>query len=290
MAARSSERLARRLVVASLSASVLLAVALGAAYFAYDSELALAQAADSFADLLTGGALFWALHVSLQPPDENHPFGHQGAQPVAALVVATLVGVVAVEVVVNAVQTLIGGSRVLLAWPLAAALGAKVAFKSGLLALARPREREGSVLRAFRVDARNDVLLGLTSIAGFFAAKYVGLKALDAWLAIPVGLWIFVSGSLLGLENMRYLMGTAPPKERQRDLASIAGTVEGVSRVESLKARFHGNDIHVWIEIHVDAELPIAAAHDVGEAVEQRVMEEPDVCDVMVHVDADRRA
>lgn len=290
MTARSSDRLAGRLVGTSLAASVLLATVLTAAYVAYASKLALAQAADSLSDVLTGGALLWALRVSLQPPDEDHPFGHQGAQPVAALVVAVLVGVLAVEVVVEAAQTLLAGSRVLLAWPLAVALGAKVVVKLVLLLLARPRGREGSVLRAFRVDARNDVLLGVTSIAGFFAARYLELKALDAWLAIPIGIWIFVSGMMLGLENMRYLMGSAPPKDRQNELASIAGTVTGVSRVESLKARFHGSDIHVWIEIRVDAGLPIAEAHDVGEAVEHRILQEPDVCDVVVHVDADRRA
>jgi len=281
--------MAPRILFASLVVSMLLSAFLWTAYLGYQSNLALAQAVDSLSDLLTGGALLWALHVSQLPPDDDHPFGHHSAEPIAALVVAVLVGVMAVEVGLEAVDTLRTHSHAELPGLLAVVLGAKVVAKGLLLLFAGPRAGEGSVLQAFRVDARNDVLIGVVSLVGLAVARYGARPSLDAWLAIPLAMWIFYSGIHLGIENLRLLMGVAPPIERRETLAAIAAKVALVRHVAALKARHHGNHLHVWIEIHVDPELSVGSAHDVGEAVEQRLLQEPDVASVTAHVDADLR-
>ena len=46
------------------------------------------------------------------------------------------------------------------------------------------------------MDARNDVLVGLLALVGYFVARY-GWPSLDAWLALPIALWIGTSGVLL---------------------------------------------------------------------------------------------
>ena len=265
--------------------SVLLFVVLGAAYMASSSKLALAQAADSLSDVLTAGALWWALRTSVEPPDEDHPFGHYSAEPVAALIVAVLAGVLAVAVVREAIDDLIHRDPVTLSWWLAVAIAAKVVAKAAIVRLSANRSRRSSVVDALRVDARNDVLLGLASLGGFIAARF-GSTAVDAWLAIPVAGWIGVSAVQLGLENTRLLMGAAPPRQRIDQLSGVAASVTGVERIEAIRARHHGNRIHVWVEVRVRAELTIGAAHDIGERVEARLLEESDVCDAVVHVDA----
>lgn len=281
------DRSAQGIVLVSITLSVLLAVGLGAAFLEYQSELALAMAADSVSDVLTASAMLWALRVSRRPRDSGHPFGHQGAQPVAALVVAVLAGILALEVFHDALQSLLTGERATFGWPLLLAVGAKVLAK-GVVALValRPRARPSSVLRAVGVDARNDLLVGLVALAGLLGAEFGGVPSLDAWLALPVALWIGASGVLLGWENIQLLMGAAAPEERVAELARLAAKVPGVVRVADTKARYHGNDIHVWIEIRVDPSLTVAEGHDLGEAVERRLEAEDDVCEVVAHVDA----
>ncbi len=278
----------QRLIGASAAVSALLVVVLGGAYLAFNSELALAQAADSVADVLTAGALLWAVRLSQEPADENHPFGHQGAQPLAALVVAVLAGVLAAQVLREAVTALTTDHQPTVTWPLLSALGAKVALKTALASIAWSllRRRPSAALHAFLVDARNDVLIGATSVMGLLCSVWFGMPSLDAWLAVPVSLWIGWSGITLGLENANLLMGVMPEASRVDALRAIASASDGVVRVHSLKARHHGNEIHLWLEIRVDPELTVRAAHDVGEAVEQRLLLERDVCHVDVHVDA----
>lgn len=280
--------MASRLLLASSLVSLALLVALGLAWLATGSTLALAQAADSVSDALTGLGLLWALQVSRRPPDADHHYGHHGAQPIAALVVAMLVGMLALEVLLEAIAVLRSGAVPALGWPVAAALGTKVAIKLVFVRLASSKAllRSNATLRAFRVDAGSDVVVGSVSLLGLAGATYGGLPSLDAWLALPVAVWIGVSGLRLARENIDLLMGTAPPQAWQAELKAAVAGMPGVRGVTNVRARSFGDGTHVWVEIRVDPELSVGRAHDLGEAVEQRLLEREEVCDAVVHVDA----
>lgn len=277
-----------RLTAASIGLGVLLSAMLIGAYVVYTSQLALAQAADSFTDTFTALALLYSLRVSAAPADENHPGGHHRAEPIAALLAAVLAGVLAVEVFRNAVTALHAGDRAQLEIPLAVAFTIKIAAKSVLSRLAGRHHRiTGSpALRALQVDARNDVLVGVLALAGFFGA-YWGWPTLDIWLAMPIAVWIAASGLALGAENIRLLMGEAPPMERQRELLTLALGVDGVLSGHDFAARYDGVQLQVTMHVVVDEGLSLRAAHDVAEAVEARLRDQQDVLSAMVHVDVE---
>ena len=168
------------------------------------------------------------------------------------------------------------------------ALGSKVLIKSGVVLLSRSSQRRqrSPALGALLVDARNDAIVGTTSIVGLLLSTWLEVPSLDAWLAIPVAVYIGWSAVDLGLENANLLMGVSPDDGRCDELAALAGEIEG-ARVESIQARHHGQDLDVWLEVRVDPNASVREAHDIGEAVERRLREEPDVCRAVVHVDAD---
>lgn len=277
-----------RLLLASSLVSVALLVGLGLAFLATGSKLALAQAADSLADALTGLGLLWALRLSLQPPDEEHPYGHHGAQPIASLVVAMVVGALALEVLLDSVGALRTGQAAVLGGSVALGLSLKVAIKAVFVRLASsPRLlRDNAALRAFRLDARSDVIVGLTSLAGFVGARYGGWPMLDAWLALPVAVWIGVSGVMLAKESIELLMGTAPPRAWQEGLMKELLDRPQVRAVTEMKARSFGDRTQVWVEIRVDPHLTIGEGHDIGEEVEAYLLRREGISDAVVHVDA----
>ncbi len=280
--------MAARLLLASSLVSLVLLVGLGLVWLATGSNLALAQAADSTSDAMAGLGLLWALRISRKPPDANHHYGHQGAQPIAALVVAMLVGALALEVLLHAIAALRSGTVPALGGSVAAALGTKVAIKLVFVRLASNPALLGSnaALRAFRVDAISDVVVGTASILGWVGARYGGMPTLDAWLALPVAVWIGLSGFRLARENIDLLMGTAPPRAWQAARMAEVAAMPGVREVAELRARSFGEGTHVWVEIRVDPHLTVGAGHDLGEEVERRLLEHAEVCDAVVHVDA----
>lgn len=282
----STSRAQGILSLSSLFFSALLVFALFTVYLRFDSQLALAQAADSLMDVFTATVLAFAIRVASQPKDENHPFGHSRAEPVAALITAVIAGVLAIEVGRSAIVALAQGREPMLEWPLAALFAGKLAFKSviGLVGWRMLKKGAGPGIEALTIDARNDVLINSLALIGFFAARY-GYPQLDAWLALPTVLWIGWSGWRLAADNIRLLMGEAPPHERQKELVALARTCPGVRDVPSLRAQHIGTKLHVHVEIALDETLTVRQAHDLGEAVRERLESEPDVGHATVHID-----
>ena len=280
--------MASRITGASVALSVVLAVPLFAAYRLLDSQLALAQAADSFTDAFTALALLYSLRIGAAPADREHPRGHGRAEPIAALVAAVLAGIVALEVAREAIAALTTSSQPQMHWALAMIFAVKVLAKAIIAVLSRREHRStrSPALRALEVDARNDVLMGMLSVVGFFAARD-GWSGWDAWLALPVAGWIAASGIMLAVENIRLLMGEAPDEERQAEIERIASTIDGVESIHALTARYDGVQLDVSLHIVVDEQLSLRAAHDIGETVEARLMQEQDILHAMVHVDVE---
>ncbi|MDD9935393.1 MAG: cation diffusion facilitator family transporter [Myxococcales bacterium] len=282
------QKAANRITWASVLISVGMAAPLFAAYRLLDSKIALAQAADSFTDSFTSLALLYSLRVGAAPADREHPRGHGRAEPIAALVAAVLAGVVAIEVIREAIDALTSASQPNMHIALAGLIGVKLVGKAVIAVLSgRQHARSRSpALRALQIDARNDVLVGLLSLVGFYAARY-GWHGWDAWLALPVAAWIAASGILLAMENIRLLMGEAPDQERQDSIAALARSVDGVESVHDLTARYDGTQLDVTLHVVVDEELSLRAAHDIAESVERRLMQERDILHAMVHVDVE---
>ena len=277
----------RLISILSLLGSAGLVAALFACYMVFNSQLALAQAGDSFLDVFSAAILTWTVTVAAQRPDKEHPFGHSRAEPIGGLVVAVIAGVLAIEVARSAIEALLTNQSMRVDWLLVVAFGSKTVFKTLIVLLsgAAYRRRKGPAMKALKVDARNDILVSLLAIGGFFAARS-GWTSLDSWLALPVALWIGWSGIELARDNIRYLMGEAPPEPRQSELQALAGGVPGVIGAHDLRAHFLGTELQVHIHILVAPNISVQQAHDIGEAVRMTLESEPDVGHCSVHIDA----
>jgi ferrous-iron efflux pump FieF len=282
----SSSSPVRRLAYVSAAGSFALAAALVTVFVVWGSRLALAQAADSISDLIGGAVLAWAVRAAARPADADHPLGHTRAEPLAALLVAVLASLLAFEVLRTSVVTLLGGTHAVLEWPIAGAFGAKVAFKGAVWATARRelgRGRENPALAALRVDARNDVLVSSVAIVGFAFARR-GYPSTDAWLAIPIAVYVGLSAIGLARESIGLVMGEAAPPETNEHLTRTAADVPGVVRVDELIATWAGSTLHVQVEIAVAGDTAVRDAHDVAEAVKARLSQQENVAVVVVHV------
>jgi ferrous-iron efflux pump FieF len=273
-----------RLTFLSIAGSVGFAALLILVYALYGSQLALAQAADSVSDMLGGAVLVWAVWQSGKPADPEHPFGHQRAEPIAALVVAVLAGVLAAEVLRASVMTLVSGARASLDVAVAGAFAAKILFKGAVaVAAGRLGKQTNPALGALAVDARNDVLVGLVALVGWGVSR-AGWPIVDPILAIGIALYVGASGLRLARENIAMLIGESASDARVRALADVVSATPGVHGIEQLVATFHGPTLHVHVDLAVDATLDLTAAHRIAHQVEHELLREADVERVTVHV------
>jgi cation diffusion facilitator family transporter len=233
-------------------------------------------------DFAAAFLLAWVVHLAQTPGDARHPMGHERAEPLGALAIAALAGVLALEVGSSAIGSLLGTNAVVFAWELLWLFVFKAVFKAIIFYLARGGK--GPALSALSVDARNDVIVCLVAIVGYFGAQ-AGYARLDALLAVPAAAWIAWSGVGLARENIDLLMGIAPPDERQRQLLQIAASVSGVVEAHDLVAHSTGTAYALQIHITVNENLTVRQGRDLGELVRSQLLAQPDVSHCSVHVD-----
>lgn len=277
---------APHVVSASFALNVAILAALIAGWIASGSQLLLAQAADSLTDLLAGAVLWTSAHLGTLPRDENHPFGHQRAEPIGALVIAVLTGVLAFEVARSATGALWRGAHPDLGLSVAAVLASKLAIKTGLLVwLTRlARRTPSAAIEATRIDTSNDVASSASSLLGWLLVQ-LGLSWADGALALPVALYVALNGFSLARTSIGQLMGEAPPKEVLDELLGLAQGVPGVLGVGRIRAQLLGPEILVQVEVVVDPGASATAGHDIGLDVQDALEAHPQVGEAFVHVD-----
>lgn len=246
------------------------------------SAALLSDALNAFLDVVTYTAAYISIRVQDLSPDENHPFGHRRAEPLAGLLFAVFASVLGATVLKDAASGIFTPQEVnrdVFSFGLVAA---SIAVKGAMAVWYRKgaKATQSPILRASFIDSRNDVLASTVAIVGF------GLGGLvDAAAAIVIGGWIIVSGVRVGIENIGFLMGKAPAPAVQQELLEVAGSVDGVLGVHDLRAHYIGDRIHVELHIEVDRRTTLARAHDIGVDVQRRLEALEIVQDAFIHID-----
>src|SRR5579883_1446192 len=73
------------------------------------SHALVADAVESFADIFSAIVVWRGLVVASEPADEEHPYGHGKAEPIAAAMVSTMLLLAAVGITVTAIQAMLSG-------------------------------------------------------------------------------------------------------------------------------------------------------------------------------------
>ncbi len=218
----------------------------------------------NFADALTALPLWVAFTLSRRAPDERYTYGYGRAEDIAGIAIVLTIAASAVLAGYEAIDRLIHPVDVhnLGLVALAAALGFagnEVAAQYRL----RTGHRIGSAaLVADGLHARTD---GLTSLAVLVGAGGValGFERADPIVGLFITLAIVVV--LRGAARTIYyrLMDAVSPElvEEARD---VVAHVPGVQRVDTLRLRWIGHQLHAEVEITVADNLSLDRAHGIA--------------------------
>ena len=175
----------------------------------------ISDAVNSLVDVAASIGISYSVEVGRKEPDEDHPFGHQRAEPLAALGVAIFTAILGFSVGRAAVERLIAGATQIRmpVWALSALLVSML----GNLLLARYLRRRGEALDspailANAVECENDIGTSFAALVGV-AGSALGWAPIDPLAGIVVGAWIVVGGYRFGRQNIDYLMGKSPTPE-----------------------------------------------------------------------------
>jgi cation diffusion facilitator family transporter len=277
----------RRVGVVILAANAILVLAKGGVYFQSGSLAVGSEAVNSLTDVTYSVVIVAGLYLTTQPPDFEHPHGHERIEPFVSLFVALGIFAVGTIVVWQSLTALISGDVETARGPAAVGVlagGAVVKYGLYRYCLSVGIDQRSPALKATAIDNRNDMFTAIAALAGVLGA-WAGYPLLDPLAAIVVGLAILYSGVEIVRANVDYLVGAAPPEDLRSEILERALAHEDVKGAHDVVAHYVGPEIDVSLHVEVEGDRTLLEAHQIETDVMQSIQELAEVDDVFVHVD-----
>ncbi len=256
------------IALSSVWASALLTVTKLVAGLLTGSLGLLSEAAHSLLDLGAAGLTYFAVRVSDQPADERHPFGHGKIESVSALAETVLLFLTALWIMREAVLRLLADQvAVETTWYSVAVvlLSIVVDFSRSKALMKVAKATRSQALEADALHFSSDILSSCVVLVGL-ACVAAGYPKGDAIAAFGVSLFVLHVGYRLGQRTIDVLIDSAPEGIAAL-VADIAGHIDGVARIDLVRARPAGATTHIEIIIRVARTLPLAGVQEVCDAV-----------------------
>ncbi|WP_323190841.1 cation diffusion facilitator family transporter [Halostella sp. PRR32] len=277
----------RKVGIVVLVANLGLALLKGVVWYSTGSLAVGSEAVNSLADSAYSLVVLAGLYLTTQPPDFEHPHGHERIEPFVSLFIAAAIFVVGGLVLYNAVSEVLSGSVVVTrGWSAGAVLAGAAATKFVLYryCLRVADENNSPAVRAAALDNRNDILTATAALIGVAGAQ-AGYPILDPAAATVVSFGILYTGVEIVRDNVNYLVGAAPSEDLRAEIVRRAMDHPDVQGVHDVIAHYVGPEIDVSLHIEVEGDRTLREAHAIESAVIQSIEELPSVDDVYVHVD-----
>jgi cation diffusion facilitator family transporter len=259
-----------------------------------NSYALVADAVESTADVLASIAVWGGLAIAAQPADEDHPYGHGKAEPLAASAVALMLLAAAAGIAVEAIQEIRQPHGPPEAWT----LGVLVAVVLVKGVLSRRVLTVGSAIgsTAVKADAWHHLSDAVTSALAFVGIGLAvwgtrvlgepGWAVADDWAALIATGVIAYNGFALLQPALHDLMDRMPGPDVVAPIRNAAEAVPGVLAVEKLHARRTGLAYRVTIHVQAEPSTPLDEAHALGHRVTDAIRAAiPEVEAVVVHME-----
>lgn len=291
-----SDRLHRslRATFLGLAVNVMLTVVKFVAGFLGHSQALIADAVESLADIFSSIIVWRGVVVAEAPPDEDHPYGHGKAEPLAAATVSVMLLLAAAMIAYHSFKGIIQPRVPPSAWTLIV-LVAVIVLKETLFRFVL---HEGMQVEspAVKTDAWHHRADAITSSAAFIGISIAllggkGYENADNWAALAAACVVALNGWRLLRPAFNDLMDRSPDHAVIEQVKKIAVTIPGVGRVEKCFARKMGYRLYVDMHVEVDPEMTVVRSHEIAHAVKDKIrVQIPAVNDVLIHIEPLRTA
>ncbi len=271
---------------ASVLTAGILIVAKTGAWYVTGSVSLLASLVDSVMDSLASLINLFAIRYALQPPDEEHRFGHGKAEPLAGLAQSAFIAGSAVFLVFHAVDRLRYPHAVaqvpLGMWVMALA----IVMTLVLLLIQRHviRKTGSTAIRADSLHYVTDLLTNISVLVALYLATLGWIWA-DPVFAIVVAGYIFYSAFQIGHEAFQQLMDRELPEDILERIQATAMAHPEVTGTHHTRTRQSGHTRFVQMHLELDENMSLKQAHEIADKIENEIMAFLPDSEVIIHQD-----
>lgn len=254
-----------------------------------NSYALIADAIESLGDVLSSVIVWSGFVIASRPPDENHPYGHGKAEPLAALAVSGMLVGAAGLIAYQAAQGIRQPHELPAPYTLIVLLVVVIVKEATYrYEWSIARSIDSTAIAADAWHHRSDAITSLAAGVGIAIALFggVGYASADDWAALVGCSIILINALHFARLSVKELMDTVPETAMPGAIEEVALGVEGARLIEKVLIRKMGPAIYVDLHLEVDPTVTVLEAHDIAHRVKDAIMvAKPAVADVMVHVE-----
>uniref|UniRef100_A0A0A9B6Z2 Uncharacterized protein n=1 Tax=Arundo donax TaxID=35708 RepID=A0A0A9B6Z2_ARUDO len=248
----------------------------------------IASTLDSLLDLLSGFIL-WFTAFSMQTPNPyRYPIGKRRMQPLGILVFASVMATLGLQIILESTRSLVSdGSEFRLTkgqekWVVDIMLSVTLVK---LLLVIYCRTFTNEIVKAYAQDHFFDVITNVIGLVAALLANYV-----QGWIdpvgAIILAIYTIRTWSMTVLENVHSLVGQSAPPEFLQKLTYLCWNHhKAVRHIDTVRAYTFGSHYFVEVDIVLPCDMPLREAHDIGEALQEKLERLPEIERAFVHLD-----
>lgn len=271
-----------------VSNSVLIALKLAAGAIT-GSIAILTEAIHSLVDLIASVVAFVSVRKADEPADEEHPYGHEKVENLAANIEGILILVGAAVIVYEASHRLVAGSSVESLGVGIAVMGFSVVANlivSGVLSR-QARAHDSAALEGDAAHLRTDALTSAGVLVGLGLVEATGVVAFDSITALVVAAAIVWAGIRIIRRSSGVLVDEVlPAEEMDRIEAAIAtARTPEVAGYHKLRARRAGSRRYVDFHVQYHSGTSLERAHELAHQMRASIEAEIRGAEVLIHAE-----
>ncbi|KAF6996224.1 hypothetical protein CFC21_012591 [Triticum aestivum] len=249
----------------------------------------IASTLDSLLDLLSGFIL-WFTAFSMQTPNPyRYPIGKRRMQPLGILVFASVMATLGLQIILESTRSLLSsnGAEFRLTkeqemWVVNIMLAVTLVK---LLLVIYCRSFTNEIVKAYAQDHFFDVITNIIGLVAALLANYF-----EGWIdpvgAIILAIYTIRTWSMTVLENVHSLVGQSASPEFLQKLTYLCWNHhKAVRHIDTVRAYTFGSHYFVEVDIVLPCDMPLQEAHDIGEALQEKLESLPEIERAFVHLD-----
>lgn len=278
-----------RAAALSIASNALL-IALKLAAGAITGSIAIVtEAIHSLVDLVASVIAFVSVRKADLPADEEHPYGHEKVENLAAAIEGMLILVGAAVIVYEATHRLVAGSEVERLGLGIAVMGFSVLanfFVSNYL-YRQARRTDSAALEGDASHLRTDAMTSAGVLLGLGIVQVTGVAAFDSITALIVAAAIVWAGLRILRRSSGVLIDeTLPEAEMDRiEVAIASARTPEVAGYHKLRARRAGSRRHIDFHVQYRSGTTLERAHELAHEMRDEIEAEVPQAEVLIHVE-----
>ncbi|MCH5164492.1 MAG: cation transporter [Clostridiales bacterium] len=249
---------------------------------------AISVLADGFNNLSDCGSniiTVTGVKLSAKPADKEHPYGHARGEYIAAMAVAFIILLLAVELFSQSLDKIISGTGAEFSILAIVVLSVGIAVKLFMFFYNRHlgKKYSSEILLATAVDSISDVIASAVVLISIIVGHFTPLNP-DGYIGCLVAVVIAISGIKILKRTISELIGESPSKELTDEIKKRLLCYEGIYGIHDLAVHNYVNKYYASVHVEIDADTPVLAAHELIDKIEKDFALSTDI-DLTIHLD-----